>query len=195
MGPDVEYPRIDNQMTVEYCITQCRQQAKKYLNPEFTHLMFDTAFHLEFLSSQLNDERNRHAELQGRCFDTDNGLSIFEKLNVILINALHEQAELRNTICQLEIKHDVACSSLTLCQENRDAAQRALSLMCDRNKKLLDSYDREKLGQIVRQVWIEWAKEQPNPKYSWLKTWDSLTEPEKEVDRRIGETIWKMALM
>lgn len=49
--------------------------------------------------------------------------------------------------------------------------------------------DQEKLGKIVRDTWIEWAKEQPNPKSSWLVEWDGLSEPDKEVDRRIGEAI------
>ena len=49
--------------------------------------------------------------------------------------------------------------------------------------------DRETLGKIVRATWIEWAKEQPNPKPSWLVEWDNLNEPDQEVDRRIGEAI------
>ena len=49
--------------------------------------------------------------------------------------------------------------------------------------------EREFYGQIVRLVWIEWAKEQPNPKPSWLVPWGDLPEPDKEVDRRIGARI------
>ena len=49
---------------------------------------------------------------------------------------------------------------------------------------------REDLGKMVRKVWIDWVKEQPNPKPSWLKAWDELSEPEKEVDRRIGQTLF-----
>lgn len=45
---------------------------------------------------------------------------------------------------------------------------------------------REALGAIVRGVWIKWAKEQPSPKPSWLVPWEGLSEPDKEVDRRIG---------
>lgn len=56
------------------------------------------------------------------------------------------------------------------------------------------SQDRESLGRIVRTVWIEWAREQPNPKPTWLQPWEELTEPEREVDRRIGERIASMAL-
>lgn len=45
---------------------------------------------------------------------------------------------------------------------------------------------REALGEIVRGVWIQWAKEQPSLKPSWLVPWEGLSEPDKEVDRRIG---------
>ncbi len=48
---------------------------------------------------------------------------------------------------------------------------------------------REALGRIVRQEWMRWAREQPNPKVTWLQPWEALTEPEREVDRRIGEAI------
>lgn len=46
--------------------------------------------------------------------------------------------------------------------------------------------DREALGRLVREEWIAWAKEQPSSKASWLVPWEGLSEPDKEVDRRIG---------
>lgn len=49
--------------------------------------------------------------------------------------------------------------------------------------------DRDMLGRVVRDVWVAWAREQPNPKPSWLVEWDDLSEPDKEVDRRIGEAL------
>lgn len=52
--------------------------------------------------------------------------------------------------------------------------------------------DREFLGRIVRMEWVAWAKEQPSPKSSWLLPWEELTESEREVDRRIGERLWRM---
>lgn len=54
--------------------------------------------------------------------------------------------------------------------------------------------DREALGREVRRIWIEWAREQPNPKPSWFVPWDELAEPDREVDRRIGEQIAMAAL-
>ena len=52
---------------------------------------------------------------------------------------------------------------------------------------------REFLGKLVRLEWTRWAAEQPNPKPSWLKPWTELDEPDKEVDRRIGEAIWRFS--
>lgn len=58
-------------------------------------------------------------------------------------------------------------------------------------EKLEDSALREHLGMIVREEWIAWANEQPSPKPSWLVPWDGLSEPDKEVDRRIGERLYR----
>ncbi len=49
---------------------------------------------------------------------------------------------------------------------------------------------RDKLGRRVREVWILWAKGQPNPKPSWLVPYDELSEPDKEADRCIGCALW-----
>jgi len=54
--------------------------------------------------------------------------------------------------------------------------------------------DREHLGRMVREIWIVWAREQPHPKPSWLKPWEELSEPDREVDRRIGEGIARHVL-
>lgn len=48
---------------------------------------------------------------------------------------------------------------------------------------------RDDFGRRVREIWVKWASEQPNPKPSWLVRYQDLPEPEKEVDRRIGEGI------
>lgn len=53
---------------------------------------------------------------------------------------------------------------------------------------------RDDLGHLVRRVWVEWAKEQPSPKPSWLVPWEDLPEPDREVDRRIGEAIAATAI-
>lgn len=51
------------------------------------------------------------------------------------------------------------------------------------------SLDREALGRIVRATWISWAREQPNPKPSWVAPWEELSEADREADRRIGEAV------
>ena len=54
------------------------------------------------------------------------------------------------------------------------------------------SYNSEDLGRTVREVWIEWAKTQPNPKPSWLIPWEELDAAQREVDTKIGERLWHM---
>ena len=50
-------------------------------------------------------------------------------------------------------------------------------------------YDENDLGRVVRNAWIEWAKEQPNPKASWLVSYDELNQPDKDADIRIGRAL------
>lgn len=56
----------------------------------------------------------------------------------------------------------------------------------------LPQEERERLGRVVRQVWVGWAQEQPILKPSWLLPWELLREEDREVDRRIGETLYQM---
>lgn len=50
----------------------------------------------------------------------------------------------------------------------------------------------EELGRKVREVWVEWAKRQTDPKPSWLVEWDQLEDAQKEVDTLIGTTLFMM---
>jgi hypothetical protein len=52
---------------------------------------------------------------------------------------------------------------------------------------------RELLGRVVRAAWVAWAKEQPDPKPSWLTGWDELDDGQREVDMRIGAAVAKHA--
>lgn len=54
---------------------------------------------------------------------------------------------------------------------------------------------RDELGQLVRAVWIRWAKQQTDPKPSWLVPWADLGESDREVDRQIGESVFRFALL
>jgi len=51
------------------------------------------------------------------------------------------------------------------------------------------------LGRMVREAWVRWAQMQPSPKPSWLLPYDDLSEPDKEADRQIGETIARWTLI
>ena len=53
---------------------------------------------------------------------------------------------------------------------------------------------RDRLGRMVRETWLRWAKEQPDPKPSWLLPYDELAERDQEVDRMIGEDICRATL-
>ncbi len=50
-------------------------------------------------------------------------------------------------------------------------------------------FDRDVLGKVVRDAWLDWAKKQPNPKPHWLTPYEELSEPDKEVDRQIAEAM------
>lgn len=56
---------------------------------------------------------------------------------------------------------------------------------------IADGTARDRLGQLVREVWVEWAARQPSPKPSWLVPWEQLDEPDREVDRLIGERLFQ----
>jgi hypothetical protein len=51
------------------------------------------------------------------------------------------------------------------------------------------SDDREALGRLVRETWVAWAREQPDPKSNWLTGWDELDSGQREVDMRIGSAV------
>jgi hypothetical protein len=44
----------------------------------------------------------------------------------------------------------------------------------------------------VRRIWVAWAREQDDPKPSWLVPWEGLDERDREVDRRIGEQLFAL---
>lgn len=49
---------------------------------------------------------------------------------------------------------------------------------------------RELVGRLVRQVWVRWAREQPDPKPSWLRPWEELDDDQREADMRIGAALF-----
>lgn len=67
----------------------------------------------------------------------------------------------------------------------REALATALQAAIDEHADL-GRLNRDYLGREVREAWVKWAMEQPNPKPHWLLPFDDLDEPDKEVDRQIG---------
>lgn len=53
---------------------------------------------------------------------------------------------------------------------------------------------REYLGRVVRRVWTVWAAEQADCKPAWVAPWEELPEPQREVDRRIGQTLFALGV-
>lgn len=50
-------------------------------------------------------------------------------------------------------------------------------------------FARELRGRIVREAWVAWAHEQPDPKPSWLEPWELLGTDDREAGMRIGDAI------
>jgi hypothetical protein len=56
--------------------------------------------------------------------------------------------------------------------------------------------DRDTVGEIVRRVWVRYARStNPNAPAHHLIPWDRLDEYNKEVDRQIGEAVFRFAVM
>jgi hypothetical protein len=53
----------------------------------------------------------------------------------------------------------------------------------------------DELGRQVRDEWVAWAREQPDPKPSWLVPWDDLAERDKDADRRIGRALFNTGVV
>jgi len=75
-----------------------------------------------------------------------------------------------------------ACASLTA------------EKVAGQDQSWLPVINREFLGRVVREAWVKWAQQQPNPKPSWLVPYDELSEPDKEADRQIGEAVTQWVL-
>lgn len=54
--------------------------------------------------------------------------------------------------------------------------------------------DRDFWGSLVRELWVAWAREQTDPKPSWLVPWGELCEADREADRRIGTGVAEVAM-
>jgi hypothetical protein len=54
--------------------------------------------------------------------------------------------------------------------------------------------DREPYGRLVRETWVNWAREQYRAKPSWITDWDELDDGQREVDMRIGSAVAAQAV-
>ena len=63
----------------------------------------------------------------------------------------------------------------------------------------LSPEERTELGKIVREVWIAWATQLPAAMqyimYDRTVSWDNLNDAQREVDRRIGETLFQLGVV
>lgn len=59
----------------------------------------------------------------------------------------------------------------------------------------MNAHPLDPLGRMVREVRLIWAHLQPDPKASWLRSWEELSPPEREVDRMIGDALWTPAFV
>lgn len=81
---------------------------------------------------------------------------------------------------------------LLIADRRATAAESALATL--RGEVSSSRADRESLGILVRETWVDWAREQPNSKPHHLLPWDEISEGDREVDRRIGEAVAACAL-
>jgi len=91
---------------------------------------------------------------------------------------------------KIESGQKVALQNLDLAtwqRQRAEAAEADNARLRETVKRYRFSSDREWLGKLVRHAWVDWAKEQENPKPSWLVPWEDLKESDREADRRIGE--------
>ncbi len=61
--------------------------------------------------------------------------------------------------------------------------------MPDEIARAIRKWAREERGAAVREAWIAWAGEQPDPKPSWLVPWAGLDAGQREADMRIGDAV------
>lgn len=111
-------------------------------------------------------------------------------------DALHEEAIALRHDCQ-RLRQDLRYASNEI-----ESLKRQIASTKARGETAADAeerahaadaavWTREMLGRRVREVWIEWAREQADPQPGWLIPWTDLPEHYREVDRRIGERMYR----
>jgi len=97
--------------------------------------------------------------------------------------------------------HPASQGSLTLCAAEAGCLIALIGAERRRREQQAQAnagVPRDELGRLVRSVWINWAAEQPDVAEhpNWMKPYDGpggIDERDREVDRRIGETLFAAA--
>jgi len=58
----------------------------------------------------------------------------------------------------------------------------------------LSPLDRENLGRIVREVWVDYCLDHNDHNANNVRSWEHLSEYDREVDRLIGEKIKRVVI-
>jgi hypothetical protein len=119
--------------------------------------------------------------------DRDEAKKLCERLDWMKINGKNDLVQWENVL-----SYEIARIRAEAVAAERE---RSDSIVIDRvltaePESCEGASSRDKKGMRVRQIWMAWAQEQPNPKPSWLMPWKDLDEPSREVDRRIGCGLW-----
>lgn len=110
-------------------------------------------------------------------------------------SSTHERTMTPDERAQWRVRED-QCAVLISARLPLDAAC-LLAMPCAKHAHLNDPTsqptshaDGDALGRHVRRVWVQWAHEQDDPKPTWPVGWDDLPEPDRDVDRRIGQALF-----
>ncbi len=98
---------------------------------------------------------------------------------------LQEQARIKATNTRIHINGIDIFVPL-----NTSAAMLCATIEIAEKPKTANEF-REWGGKLVREVWLQWASEQPDvgDHPNWLKSWAELSERDREVDRRIATAL------
>lgn len=89
----------------------------------------------------------------------------------------------RGTCCSCSY----AGSDETTCQQRRDRTH--CVHWWDGPDSGQDAGWREHFGRVLRDAWLGWARQQPDPKPSWLLPWEDLPAEHQEVDMLMAEAV------
>lgn len=198
-------PECDRKAELITPTANTKEIAKKYAKEGFnchsghperrlcSHANSDLANLIQSAITEALAEKEREVEQLKLCLEPGkasaivNGMfKLAEELGHPGGSSIHALTYLRRLIEQLN-------QQLTAERERTAKLEKLFNESLNGNREL--AFDREQLGQMVREIWIRWAQTQPNPKPHWLTPWENLNEPDKEVDRLIGEEMARWTIV